>query len=515
MSNILSIHNKLLDYLLKKRESNPELYFLPRKNNNKGRKDKGYWFLGNENYLQVAFWSGRDWKEKVYNIGFFVASDKNSWVEFSAQDSNDKAIFFDLIARKIGGFYKHKTKNKWYKEYQGKNYISHLNDFLNTDKPKIDKYITNYKPADIYPISENEFILYTKKIIDNRIQQKSKGQVDKIVRLCWNNEKWRFPSGIDGKSKDLNSYERTFGFGHEEWLFDRSKVSDDGFHYAFVQPLNLKSDKHYNKTFNLHLYTIDPDNDKLLVGIIRNVFCISKQDSEAEFLKYQQRGWMDDMKKQVEIKEGIWNSEIALSPEIFFNIKFKFDDVEEFEEYIYIGSDDINISTNRFKLLPKETEFNFDYEEPLIIPDNQDDFVGNKKNTNTRTKTYNVECTFDPYHDIMQNAINDYLNQSKEYKQVYIERNRVDIKAITHDGIWHYFEIKTDNAKLSVRKALGQIMEYSYFPNVENAQKMIVVSYDRPNLEVIAYLNMIRTRFNIPVWYRYFDLQKNYLSQDY
>ena len=68
---------------------------------------------------------------------------------------------------------------------------------------------------------------------------------------------------------------------------------------------------------------------------------------------------------------------------------------------------------------------------------------------------------------------------------------------------------------MSIRKALGQIMEYSYFPNIENAQKLIIVSHDKPNSDVIAYLNNIRTKFDIPLWYRYFVLQNNYLSPDY
>lgn len=41
--------------------------------------------------------------------------------------------------------------------------------------------------------------------------------MEKISRICYNNEGWLFPSGRKDKAVNKDSYERKNGFGHEEW----------------------------------------------------------------------------------------------------------------------------------------------------------------------------------------------------------------------------------------------------------------------------------------------------------
>ena len=101
---------------------------------------------------------------------------------------------------------------------------------------------------------------------------------NKISKICWNSEGWKFPSGSKGKSAASNSFEAEYGYGHEEWLFDKTRMVQ-GYHYAFLQPLNLKSDKHVGKTYNLLLYTIT-DGTKYFVGEIKNAECVSKKESK-------------------------------------------------------------------------------------------------------------------------------------------------------------------------------------------------------------------------------------------
>ncbi|MFW6029725.1 MAG: hypothetical protein ACOCRO_05670, partial [Halanaerobiales bacterium] len=127
------------------------------------------------------------------------------------------------------------------------------------------------------------------------------------------------------------------------------------------------------------------------------------------------------------------------------------------------------------------------------------------------------ECEFEPYHAKMQNFIYDILKQAPSYitEQVYIEKDRVDLKAQTRTGEWHFFEIKTDSPKLSIRKDLGQIMEYTFFPNEKRAQKMFIISDTPPNREVKSYLQLIRNNFNIPIYYKYFDFETEQLYGEY
>ena len=509
MDKIVRIHEKILDYLLLLRRTDNELYFAPRKINNQNRLDKGYWFIGNERYLHLSLWKGMDWKEKIHNIGFVVLENGKSHIELSAQDSETKAKFLEKIVLKSNGFKKDNVKNKWFKFYSGTDYILNLNSFINDFKPIVDALIDSEKPEGISTLDMIFFNKYIKKIIDLRERQIEYGIQNKLARICWNTENWKFPSGSKGKSVSLDAYEADTGFGHEEWLFDKSKIIDN-YHYAFLQPLFLKTDKHFDKIYNISLFTINNLNKEYYVGKIKNVECITNEESERIHDIYKTKGWLEKMRVDVERVGANYAKLSQTDPRTFFNIRFKFEDLLLPDELIEISKNDVNITTNRYKLLPRKADIAFGTE---IV---EDESEGNKKNTKRRKKVFNSDCEYDPYHDQMQNAIFELLKKSEfGYKKVFIEKGRVDIKARTQQNTWHYFELKTDNPKQSIRKALGQILEYAYFPDTEKAEKLIIVADGKPDKDVIKYLNHLREKFELPISYRYFDLNKNELSTDY
>lgn len=332
---------------------------------------------------------------------------------------------------------------------------------------------------------------------------------DKIAKICWNSEGWKFPSGSKGKSVASTSFEVMHGYGYEEWLFDKSRIID-GYHYAFLQPLNLKSNKHVRKIYNIFLYAIT-NGIKYFIGNIKNVYCISKTESKGIYMIYKRNGWLTEMAEDIEragAKPMAFRNE---KPERLFNIRFKFADLSKPDEAEEISEKDINITTTRYKLLPKLSNFK------IVVDYEKGNGQGKLKNTSTRKRIYKGGISFDPYHDKMQNALYLLLEKKykNEYKSIYIEKDRVDVKAKTHANKWHYFEIKTDIPRLSIRNALGQIMEYSYWPNLDRATKLIIVSDNAPNRNTKKYLAHIRNKFRIPVFYRFFDLEKNFLSDDY
>jgi len=56
------LHEVLFKNLYERYQENKEFLFTVRQKNNKERLDKGYWFIGDDNYLITSFWSGKDWK---------------------------------------------------------------------------------------------------------------------------------------------------------------------------------------------------------------------------------------------------------------------------------------------------------------------------------------------------------------------------------------------------------------------------------------------------------------------
>jgi len=333
---------------------------------------------------------------------------------------------------------------------------------------------------------------------------------NKISKICWNDKGWKFPSGSYGKSAASNSFEAEYGYGHEDWLFDRVRIVN-GYHYAFLQPLNLKSDKHVGKTYNIFLFTIT-NRIKYFVGQIKNAACISKAESKEIYKSYKQKGWLKEMIREVEKAGADPETFIKTDPNIFFNVKFKFEDVIRPEEFpVKLSDQDINITTTRYKLLSKSTDFKFAAES------SEEENEGKFKNTKRRNRIYKVVSSFDPYHDKIQNALYELLRNhyKNEYKTICLEKDRVDIKAKTHSDKWHYFEIKIDTPKLSIRNAFGQILEYSYWPESERAEKLIIISDNAPNSDAKKYLAHIRGKFNLPIFYRFFNMATNVLSEDF
>lgn len=85
--------------------------------------------------------------------------------------------------------------------------------------------------------------------------------------------------------------------------------------------------------------------------------------------------------------------------------------------------------------------------------------------------------------------------------------NYVDLAAQTKDKQIIFFEIKTHpNARLCIRQALGQLMEYSYFPNTNHAQKLIVVGIGEKTQDVQEYIDYLNDNFRIPINYQQIKL---------
>lgn len=118
-------------------------------------------------------------------------------------------------------------------------------------------------------------------------------------------------------------------------------------------------------------------------------------------------------------------------------------------------------------------------------------------------------------HNDLSNEMVKFLKR-KGYTDVVTDKEFVDIQAIDPQGKKIYFELKTaDTVKLSIRQALGQLLEYNHYPNKNDADKLIVVTSLEITQQDMQYLIGIRSRYNIPVYYQQFDMDKKSLSKEY
>lgn len=88
----------------------------------------------------------------------------------------------------------------------------------------------------------------------------------------------------------------------------------------------------------------------------------------------------------------------------------------------------------------------------------------------------------------------------------------VDVVA-RHGDNMIFFEIKTaPSAKSALREALGQVLEYAYWPNAGRANELVIVGEAAPTGETKQYLDNLRRRFGLRLSYRQLNYEKGELG---
>lgn len=79
----------------------------------------------------------------------------------------------------------------------------------------------------------------------------------------------------------------------------------------------------------------------------------------------------------------------------------------------------------------------------------------------------------------------------------------IDVVARTpEDGIIFY-EIKAySDLRYGMREALGQLLEYAFWPSERNAARLVIVSHLTPDAHAKGYLAHLRQLYNMPVYYQ-------------
>jgi hypothetical protein len=116
-------------------------------------------------------------------------------------------------------------------------------------------------------------VSYVELIFGDDIREK------RIARLTWNDNGWIMPSGRYGKSSNADTHEGKNGYGHEEWIFDTSKIIN-GYHYAFLEPIRKEQQAYINRQFEVWLYSINGETKKRYwIGNIKKVIVLDTNEA--------------------------------------------------------------------------------------------------------------------------------------------------------------------------------------------------------------------------------------------
>jgi hypothetical protein len=109
-------------------------------------------------------------------------------------------------------------------------------------------------------------------------------------------------------------------------------------------------------------------------------------------------------------------------------------------------------------------------------------------------------------HNKLQEALYHRLVEQYGAKNVWAElsdvlRTRADVVVRRGKGYW-YYEIKTaDSPRGCLREALGQLLEYAFWPGSRLVTRLIVVGEAGMDEECEKYLRLLKEHFSLPVQY--------------
>lgn len=345
----------------------------------------------------------------------------------------------------------------------------------------------------------------------------------RIARLCWNLNGWVMPSGAEGKSKDRNSHECQYGFGHEEWLLDVGKLID-GYHYAFLEPIRKAQNAFERKRYDVRLYSIDGVTRKrYMIGTIKNVEVIDSSTAVKIKQKYIALGWLDEMKQQLKTvgaKPG--NLETGGGIDIF-NVRFRPIEMHIKNAYQELGSENplrgisrYVFARDRVGFSNNQIEEDFQFQPRSSLKDTAKVILKMQKRLREP-----VEIEISNLHAAISDALTKHFDRLKGWKNVTPEHrvnqgaSRIDI-VVKHGNDLIFYEIKTYNSlRTSIREAIGQLLEYSHWTSHNRANRMIVVTQQHSDIsDAKKYFKHLREKYGLPIYFQTYEIQQDILSEE-
>jgi len=130
----------------------------------------------------------------------------------------------------------------------------------------------------------------------------------------------------------------------------------------------------------------------------------------------------------------------------------------------------------------------------------------NGKNTKPQIRKGAASYIATQRHNILQEALKNKLVKKYGEKNVFMEKNYVDIRVV-QPNLVYFYEVKSSAyAGDCVREALGQIISYAHRDQDERPKKIIVAGQYGPNDDEINYIQYVKTNIKLDFDYEFIEL---------
>jgi len=300
---------------------------------------------------------------------------------------------------------------------------------------------------------------------------------------------------------------------HEEWAFHLGGRKEIQFNIGFEpSDENQFSDKNlfrHGLAFSLETSKTLPNPEDLLPNIER--FNDYVREAVSEFSDMQMWHWYKNKRSDIYTIREIPSEHLKPGYFIFLGkltnlAKVNVDEVlQDFDRllnlYEYVEGEEKTIRT-----IAPELDLGFQFRSGCSL----------KKSTTTGSRP-EQRLNITLRHNDIQYAIYEHLRSLYGDENVGAEvpagrGKKIDVVVRNGDS-FTFYEIKTSSClQTCVREALSQLLEYSFWPDTERANKLIIVTENDSTEEAIKYLANLRNRFGLPIYYQQFDTQRKVLD---
>ncbi|WP_299667886.1 hypothetical protein [uncultured Psychromonas sp.] len=117
----------------------------------------------------------------------------------------------------------------------------------------------------------------------------------------------------------------------------------------------------------------------------------------------------------------------------------------------------------------------------------------------------NIRLKHNDYQQQLYDELVTTYGKENVGTEISVNGTSIDL-VVKQNESFYFYEIKTaSSAKSCIRQALGQILEYSYWPDNQKASRLVIVGGALADENEIKYIEYLRNEFNLPIEYRAVD----------
>lgn len=324
-----------------------------------------------------------------------------------------------------------------------------------------------------------------------------------LQRLCWNTHLWRSPSGAVPVGED--SYAGRYGFGHEEWNFNTNDVIDGHVYgYIYHQP----PDDRLPGPVDIYFYALTPSKQRVLVGVYKEARYLNSAERGHLKQRMEDLGILDRRAEEIEafgrtiFADSQKKARELLRREFAWNLRVLPEHVHVYRPHEILE----RVGPRQAKHLNRYSRATHLELPPHGAPESED--VGNHGGAALAAAPYvreNAarEIIVERRHTQLAERFCAWLG-SAGATSIQVEQRSVDLQCGYAGERW-MFELKTCDTRPprhALREAVGQVLEYNFFPGRNPYSHSGIVIDIPPSQSEIDWIRRLREQgFSMEVFW--------------